>query len=125
MLKFKVLTLNENILVQLRFFSNRFSAQPVDAFFKSAQIYYIISIAFIFIASSILFVYQNLAQFNDTLRTVSIIFESLQAFGMYMSFGLNTSEIRAVYRQLQRLIDESSEGEEFRTENYCILLPFA
>lgn len=110
MLKFKVLKLNEKILIQLGIFSNRFPAEPKKLFFKSPQTYYIILIAVVFITSSILFVYQNLAHFNDTLRTCSIIFETLQAFGMYMSFGLNSTKIHAVHLKLQQLVDKSAEG---------------
>lgn len=114
MSKFKVFKFNKSILVQLGFFSNRFSADPDDAFFKSAQTYYMILIKVTFISSMILFVCKNLAEFNDTLRTCSIIFETLQAWGMYMSFGLNTSVIRTVYLKLQTLVDKSTEGKDFK-----------
>lgn len=110
MLKFKVLKLNEYILIQLGIFSNQFPAKPIDAFFQSPQTYYVTLIAVFFITSSILFVYQNLAHFNDTLRTCSIIFEASQACGMYMSFGLNSTKIHAVHLKLQELVDKTTEG---------------
>lgn len=110
MLKFKVLKFNENILVRLGIFSNRFPIKPIDAFLKSLQTYDMILIAVLFITSSALFVYQNLAHFNDTLRTCSIIFETLQAFGMYMCFGCKSTKIHAVHLKLQELVDKSMEG---------------
>lgn len=116
MLKFKVLKLNEHILIRLGIFSRNIPSKPIDAFFKSAITYYIILIAVLFIVSSIVFVYQNSAQFNETLRTCSIIFETLQAFGMYMSFGLNSAKIHAVHQKLQALVDDSGKGIPFISE---------
>lgn len=108
---FKVLKFNEYILIQLGIFSNRFPTKSLtNPFFKSPQTYYIMLFAILFITSSILFVYQHLAQFDATLRTCSIILECFQSFGMYLSFGLNSNKIRIVHIKLQELVDKSTEG---------------
>lgn len=110
MVKFKVLKYNEYILIQLGIFSDEFSQNPSDCFFKLLKICYILLISGSFVISGSLFAYQNAAQFTVALRTCAFTCGAAQAFGMLFCFGLNTTKVRAVHHKLQALADKSTKG---------------
>lgn len=64
-----------------------------------------------FLASSIVFVYQNTSEFDDVLRACFLIFGTCQAIGMFYSYGANLSEIQTVHSKLNEIIGKIAKGE--------------
>lgn len=109
MTKFKVLKLNEDILIHLGMFSNQFPEKQSDGFFKSLRICHILFISMTFIVAGSLFAYRNSVQFTLALRTCTFTLGGAQAVCMLICFGLNLSKIRTVHFKLQELVDKSTD----------------
>lgn len=109
--KFKVLKYNECMLFKLGIFRNQFPLKPINGFFKSKIIVYNLIVSMSFLISSLVFANKNMTDFNVTLRACSFAIGTIQASGMFISFGLNTTEIQAVHLKLQKLVDKSIEGD--------------
>lgn len=106
MSKFKVLKLNESILIQLGIFSNQFPKEPSHGVFNPLKVYYILFISASFVLSASVFVYQNAAQFTLALRTCEFLVGSAQGAVMLICFSASLSKIRVVHLKLQKLVDE-------------------
>lgn len=109
---FKALKYNEYMLFKIGVFRNEFPRKSIlNGFFKSLLIYYIVFVSMSFIVSSTLFAYQDDVEFNATLRACLFTIGTVQAVGMFISFGSNTDKVQAVHRKLQELVDKSNEGK--------------
>lgn len=110
--QFKVLKYHEYMLFKLGIFLNEFSQ---NGFFKSPIICYMLFISITFIISSTTYAYQNVIEFSATLRACLFTIGTIQATGMFINFGFNTSKIQAVHLKLQELVDESNKGKWTKT----------
>lgn len=110
---FKVLRLNELVLVWLRIYPHQLTVAtsvPSKGFFKSISVHYISLNLFAFIVASGAFVYQNLANVMDALRTGTVTFGSGQALGMFLSIGCNIDKVKLLHQKLQAIVDQAAKG---------------
>lgn len=110
--QFKVLKYHEYMLFKLGIFLNEFSQKSIlkNGFFKSPIICYMLFVSMTFIISSTTYAYQNVIEFSATLRACLFTIGTIQATGMFINFGFNTSKIQAVHLKLQELVDEANKG---------------
>lgn len=73
--------------------------------------YYILLNLIAFVASSIVFVYQNISQFDVALRACIFVFGVSQTVGMFYSYGTNLSRIQAVHAKLNEIINKTILGK--------------
>lgn len=112
MKEFKVLKYNEIVLLKLGIFSKN-----MDSIRGSSMppiIFYAVLISVSFIVSLSLFVVENTAQFDVVLRNCLFILGSAQAFGMFISFCFNASNIQVIHAELQDIVDKSIATGMFR-----------
>lgn len=73
--------------------------------------YFILLNLVAFVASSIMFVYQNISQFDVVLRALIFIFGTCQSIGMFYSYGTNLTKIQAVHFKLNEMFEKTIEGK--------------
>lgn len=73
--------------------------------------YYVLLNLIAFIASSIVFVYQNISHYDIALRACLFIFGVSQTVGMFYSYKTNLNRIQDVHSQLNEIVDKSAEGK--------------
>lgn len=106
---FKVLNLNELVMVRLRIYTRRLT-DTVSDFFESISMYYIAFNMLAFIATSMAFVYQNAADIMVALRTVMVIVGTMQALGMFLCLGRNVLTVKMLHIKLQAIVDRTAKG---------------
>lgn len=110
--RFKALKHNEYMLFKIGVFRNQFPKKSiVNNFFKSLLIYYFVLVSTTFIISGAMYACQSVVGFSATLRASFFAIGTVQAVGIFISFGINTSKVQAVHLKLQKIVDESSKGE--------------
>ena len=110
MAKFKVLKHHEFILTKVGIIENPLgeTKNPFVSHLKSAIVHYSLFIMVTFIISSLLFVWQNYAQLNDTLRSCSFIVALTQSISMFLIFRSNAENVQVVHNKLQELANKST-----------------
>lgn len=113
---FKVLRLNELVMLWLRIYSHRLAPDTIlaDDFFKSITTYYIWFNMFAFIGTSAAFVCQNTSNIMDALRTAMVVVGSSQALGMFSSFGCKITKVKLLHQKLQAIVDQAAKGKSER-----------
>lgn len=117
MAKFKVLKLNENIMFRLRIYSHHL-INPTNDFFKSITVYYFLFSLIACAISSAVFVYQNISELGNALRSSIIVVGIGQAIGMFMWFGLKIVSVKALHLKLQEIVDETDQGTHLYLMSY-------
>lgn len=113
MIKFTVLKYNKFILSHLGISIKQSSNRTIqNVFCKAISSYYILTTMIVFVVASVMFVLQNLSQYNVALRTCAIAIATSQSIGMYFCFGINVNKINALHFKLQEIIDELAKGED-------------
>lgn len=110
--KFKVLELNERMMVRLRIYTHQLT-DPKSDFFKSITMYYISFNMIAFIATSVAFAYQNVTNIMVVLRTLMVIVGTSQAFGMFLCIGCKIVKVKMLHRKLQATVDQVAKGIRF------------
>lgn len=109
---FKVLELNELVMVWLRIYPHHLTANsiPTNDFFKSITVFYISFNLLAFIVTSAMFVYQNTSYVVIALRTGMVVVGSSQALGMFLSVCLNSDKVKMLHQKLQAIVDQAAIG---------------
>lgn len=109
MSSFKVLKLNELVMVRLRIYMRQL-ADPIGDFFESISMYYIAFNMLAFIATSMTFVYQNASNIMIALRTMMVVVGTSQALGMFLCIGSNVTTVKMLHIKLQTIVDQTAKG---------------
>lgn len=109
---FKVLRLNERVMVWLRLYSHQLTPAsiPSDDFFQSISMYCISLNMFAFQVASAAFVYSNTSVVVDALRTGMVTVGVGQALGMFLCVGCNIGTVKLLHQKLQAIIDQAAKG---------------
>lgn len=113
MFKFTVLKYNKFVLTHLGILSEQLPSETCTRsdFFKRPSSYYILLTMTALVVASVMFVLQNVSQFDVALRTCAIAIGTSQSIGMYFCFGINLRKINALHLKLQAIIDEVVNGK--------------
>lgn len=109
---FKVLELNELVMVWLRIYPHHLTANsiPTNDSFKSITVFYISFNLLAFIVTSAMFVYQNTSYVVIALRTGMVVVGSSQALGMFLSVCFNSNKVKMLHQKLQAIVDQAAIG---------------
>lgn len=112
MSSFKVLKLNEMLMVWLRIYPYPLTADsiPINDFFQSIASYYISLIMLAYNVTSGVFLYQNASDIVIALRTSLTIVGTCQSLGMFLTVGCKIDKVKLLHRKLQAIVDQAAEG---------------
>lgn len=110
MKKFKVLAYNEYAFVKVGVYSTR---NDNNVFYHSFSPYYILFNLIIFVIAGVntVFIFLNVSEINDALRTAISTLAAAQTVGMFLSYGMNTSKMQALHFKLQKNVDKTFAGK--------------
>lgn len=113
---FKVLELNELMMVWIRIFPNRqtVNSTPTNEFSRSITTYNISLHIVGFMAASAVFLYQNKSDVATALPTAMVILGSSQALGMFLCMDCNIDKVKMIHQKLQAIVDRAAEGKLFQ-----------
>lgn len=112
MSKFKVLHHNQKIMARLGINSHSLRSLT-NEFFHSFSAFCITSITIIFtIISCIVFIYENITNYESVIDAAMCSFAGLQGCGMFISIGLNMKNVKALHLKLQEIIDNISDNDD-------------
>lgn len=116
MSSFKVLKLNELMMVWIRIFPERLTANSptTNEFFNSLTTHYILLHILGFIAASAGFLCQNKSDVAVALPTAMVIMGSSQALSMFLCLGCKLDKVKMLHQNLQAIVDQAAEGSHFR-----------
>lgn len=118
---FKVLKLNEQIMIWLRIYNHHSFVEMANSF---SFVMYCISLdLFAFIVSSAVFVYQNTSNIISALRATMVGMGSIQALGMFLYVVWNIDRSKLLHRKLQAFVDQAAKGKNAK-EIWISLLKF-
>lgn len=82
---------------------------------------YLISLdVFVLIVASAAYVYQNLSNIGDALRTGTVVIGVSQALGMFVCVGRSTAVVKLLHIKLQAIVDQAAKG--IVNVNQCIFI---
>lgn len=116
---YKVLELNELVMVRLRIYTRQLT-DPKSDFFESITMYYISFNMLAFIATSVAFVYQNVSNFMVVLRTLMVIVGTSQALGMFLYIGRKIIKVKMLHQKLQAIVDRTARGSTLFFQRFSI-----
>lgn len=116
MSSFKVLKLNELMMVWIRIYSKPSTVDsiPTKDFFRSTTAYNISLHIVGFIATSAVFLYQNKSDAAAALPTVMVIVGTSQALGMFLCVGCKIDKVKMLHQKLQAIVDQAAAGKHFQ-----------
>lgn len=109
---FKVLKLNEQLMILLRIYRQpiRNVTDADNDFFKSITTYCLAFSDITFAAASAVFVYQNVSDIMVALRTTLLIVGAIQSVAIFLSIGCKIDKIKVLQIKLQEIIDQTAMG---------------
>lgn len=106
MVKFEVLKTNKSLMYSLGIHSNRLS-EPTSEFSTSIKAHYFLFILFFCcLLPSLMFIHENMTQFELTLDALLIIIATTQSGGMFLNVGLQMKTVKQLHLKLQSIVDE-------------------
>lgn len=104
---FKVLELIEQFMIWLRIFTHPLND---SAAVFSISMYFVSLDMLALIVTSAAYVYQNLSNIVDALRTGMVVVGLSQALGMFLCVGWNIGIVKMLHMKLQAIVDQAAKG---------------
>lgn len=107
---FTVLTYHKFALIKLGMCSAQ-NQNIKNVFFKSFASHYIFFILLLLAVSDIVFIRDNISEFNVALHACISFIGVTQAVGVLYCYGINMTKILAVHLKFQEIVDKIVKGK--------------
>lgn len=106
MSKLNVLQLNQSFMAQLGIYFSHLK-EPTNQFYRSPRVYLILLALESGTIPSILDAFDNSSDFTRKLNAIWLIVGTTQSVGIFLNYGLNMTETKALHLNFQSIVDRS------------------